>query len=447
MNLLVIRGDLQSHSGYSAAARDYCRLLHGLFDQLVGVDIHYSPERPYERCPFPIVADDEARRLAATADFTLVLSFTTPEHYALYPGAANVGLTFWETDRLPLQGAERSPWVGFANRMDALWLPSSHTRDVFAAAGVTVPMQVIPWPVRIPGAAPTSLPDGTVYDLDRQPFFAATLRNAAHFDGNRYAWSRRLMTQVRPKASAYLVDRLRSTPRAIANPAERALLCVAQDVPRKGLLLFLSEWMEFKRRREAAPWTLILKTSPINPRTPAFDFVMHFWEHVQALRRQLHVARAGVYLWTGDLSGPDFERLLTNTFGSIAPSLGEGFCGPAALALVLGRPLVAPRHTSFGDYVAADHRYAFASRPVHLSFVGDPLRVYDPASTWAVPEPFALARALTRLATDSPAERTAAARRAQDHLTAWCGPQRVRTLLAEAVERLRGLSDRRPLAA
>ena len=58
MNLLVIRGDLQSHSGYSAAARDYCRLLQAFFDRLVGVDIHWSPERPYERFAFPIVAED-----------------------------------------------------------------------------------------------------------------------------------------------------------------------------------------------------------------------------------------------------------------------------------------------------------------------------------------------------------------------------------------------------
>jgi glycosyltransferase involved in cell wall biosynthesis len=438
MDLLVIRGDLQSHSGYSAAARDYCRLLHGLADRLVGVDIHFSSDRPYERFPFPIVPEDEARRLAATAANPLVLSFTTPDHYAQYPRAVNVGLTFWETDRLPLQGAEQSPWAGYANRMDAIWLPSSHIKTVFAAAGVTVPMRVIPWPVRPPAPAAEGLPDGTVYDLDRQPLLGDALYTAATTEGRRSEKLKRLLEWVRPRAERVLLSRLRSSPRAIPDPAGHTLLCVAQDVPRKGLLLFLSEWLEFKRRRAAQPWSLILKTSPINPRTPAFDFVTRFWRHIQAVRRQLGVGRAGVYLWTGDLTGPDFDRLLHHTFGCVAPSMGEGFCGPAAFALALGKPLVAPRHTAFGDYVPAGHRYAFESRPVHLSFVGDPLRVYDPASTWAVPAPFALADALTRLAQDSPAQRAEVARRGAEHLASWCGPERVRSLLAEEIGRLRG---------
>jgi glycosyltransferase involved in cell wall biosynthesis len=446
MKLLVIRGDLQSHSGYSGAARDFCRLFQGLFDRVVGVDIHFSSERPYERFPYSLVAEAEARGLAAGADFALVLSFTTPDCYARYPGAVNVGLTFWETDRLPLQGQERSPWVAQANAMDALWAPSSHTKAVFEAAGVTVPIRVVPWPIRTPGPTPAGLPDGTVYDLDRQPWFGDTLLAAARFKANRWPWSRRLMERLRPKAAAVLLGRLRSAPRAVVNPAERALLCVAQDVPRKGLLLFLSEWLEFKRRREAAPWTLILKTTPIDPRTPSFDFVTRFWRHVQNLRRQLGVARAGVYLWTGDLSGPDFERLLRNCYGCIAPSLGEGFCGPAALALALGKPLVAPRHTAFADYVPEGHRYAFETRQVILSIVNDPLRVYDPASTWGVPEAGALARALGRLAGDTQAERDAVCRRAQEHVAQWCGPERVREVLAEEVERLASRAARRAAA-
>ena len=95
MRQLIIRGDLQSHSGYSTAARDYCRVLAGFFDRLVGVDIHHSAERPFEPFPYPLVSEAEARRLAGEADFALVLSFTTPDYYARYHGAVNVGLTFW----------------------------------------------------------------------------------------------------------------------------------------------------------------------------------------------------------------------------------------------------------------------------------------------------------------------------------------------------------------
>jgi glycosyltransferase involved in cell wall biosynthesis len=435
MRLLVIRGDLQSHSGYSAAARDYCRLLARLVDRLIGVDIHYSAARPYEPFPHPIVSDAEAQRQAASADDTLVLSFTTPNHYARYPHAVNLGLTFWETDRLPLDGAEQSPWVEQANRMDALWAPSSHTKTVFEQAGVTVPIRVVPWPIGAPEAPPPGLPDGDVYDLDRHPRCGRLLVALGRFREPRFRWSRWLMNYAGPRAVDTLLTCLRR-PAALAQPRMQTLLCVAQDVPRKGLLLLLSEWMEFKRRPEAATWSLIVKSTPIDPQTSRFDFVARFWEHVLALKRQLRVDRADVQLWAGDLSELAYHRLLAQVHGLVAPSLGEGFCGPAALALAQGKPLLAPRHTAFADYIADDYPYAYATRPARIAFVRDPLRVYDPASTWHVPEPLALANALSRLASDSSARRTENAQRAACHFAQWCSPERVAGLLAEEVQRL-----------
>jgi len=239
------------HSGYSAAARDFCRLFQGLFDRIVGVDIHFSSERPYERFPYPLVPEEEARTLAAQADFALALSFTTPDCYARYAHAVNVGLTFWETDRLPLQGQEHSPWVGHANSMDALWAPSSHTRTVFQTAGVTVPVRVIPWPIRMPGPTPAGLPDGTIWDLNRRPG-SATPWWPRHFKANRYSWSRRLMDACarRPRGAA--------EPAAVSDTGHRGTEGAGPALRRpgraaQGLLLFLSEWLEFKRRPEAAP--------------------------------------------------------------------------------------------------------------------------------------------------------------------------------------------------
>jgi hypothetical protein len=437
MKLLIIRGDLQSHSGYSAAARDYCQVLHGRFDRLVGVDIHFSADRPYERFPFPIVSEEEARELAGEAEFTLVLSFTTPDCYAAYPGAANVGLTFWETDRLPLQGAEVSPWVGRCNEMDALWLPTSHTKDVFETSGVTVPIRVVPWPIPIPRGSQYGLPEGEVYDLDCRPLFSAALTAIAQIKEERFLVTRWLKNHGGPRARARLLDGLRSSSGAITESAKTAFLCVAQDVPRKGLSLFLSEWLEFKRRPESKPFALILKTYPIDPRTPKFDFVLRFWKQVRALKRQLKVEAARVFLWTGDLAGNDFNRLLDNTFAQVAPSFGEGFCGPAALAIASAKPLVTPCHTAFGDYITPDYPYAYASRPARVSFVDDPLRVYDPASSWHVPEPLALADALSRLVLDDRATRDFACWRARAAFRKWCAPERIGDLLGEEIERLR----------
>jgi hypothetical protein len=436
MKLLIIRGDLQSHSGYSAAARDYCNVLQGQFDRLVGVDIHFSSDRPYEPFPFPIVSEEEARELACEADFALVLSFTTPDCYAAYPGAANVGLTFWETDRLPLQGAEVSPWVERCNQMDALWLPTTHTKEVFEASGVTVPIRVVPWPIPIPLGSEYGLPQGEVYDLDRGPLFATALTAIGRIKEERFRITRWLKNHGGPWARSRLLDGLLSSSGAISEPAKTAFLCVAQDVPRKGLALFLSEWLEFKRRPESKPFSLILKTYPIDPRTPKFDFVIRFWKHVRALKRQLGVEAARVFLWTGDLAGDDFHRLLDNTFAQVAPSFGEGFCGPAALAIASAKPLVTPRHTAFADYISPEYPYAFASRPARVSFVDDPLRVYDPASSWHVPEPLALADAMSRLVMDDRATRDFACWRARAAFRNWCAPERIADLLSEEIERL-----------
>jgi glycosyltransferase involved in cell wall biosynthesis len=436
MKLLVIRGDLQSHSGYSAAARAYCAELAHFFDRLIGVDIHYSPLRPPERFPYPLASEQQARRLASEADFALVLSFTTPDRYARYGQAVNIGLTFWETDRLPLVCAERPHWAGYANQMGALWAPSTHTKTMFEAAGVTVPIRVIPWPIAAPPSAPEGLPEGEVYELDRRPWFARGLASMARFCEERFGWSRWLTQHAAPAAGKRLLAGLRISSRRIPSPQQNALLCVAQDVPRKGLALLLSEWMEFKRQADAERWLLILKSSPVDPAKPRAEFVLRFWEQAQALKRQLLVRQAGVYLWTGDLSGDNFHQLLANTFGQVSSSLGEGFCGPAALALAARKPLVAPRHTAFSDYLVEDHPYSFVSRPVALGFAHDPLGVYHPASTWNLPEPYAVAGALTRLALDTPERRKEACDRAYAHLQAWCSPGKVQRLLAQELQRL-----------
>src|SRR6202030_1678930 len=105
-----------------------------------GVDITLSSSRPVEPFSYPLVSENRAEQLAAEADFALVLSFTTPDRYRRYAAAVNVGLTFWETDRTPLACAERPPWSSLANQMDALWAPTTHTKEMFEASGVAIPV-------------------------------------------------------------------------------------------------------------------------------------------------------------------------------------------------------------------------------------------------------------------------------------------------------------------
>jgi glycosyltransferase involved in cell wall biosynthesis len=436
MRLLVIRGDLQSHSGYSAAARDYCRVLQSFFDRIIGVDIHFGANRPFEAFGYPVVSEEAAQDEAKRADQTLVLSITTPDCYKRYPNARNIGMTFWETDRLPTHGQQQSPWVAAAQQMDALWAPSTHTAQVFKEAGISTPIAVVPWPMKAPAPAAERLPDGDVYDLDRHPTGAKAMVSLVRFHAAGMRRARRLLHRIAPAVSNSMLRWLKISPSEIKDPQNRTFLCVAQDVPRKALLLLLSEWMEFKTRPEAAGWSLILKTSPIDPAMPRFDLVMKFWEHIQALKRQLSVPRAGVYLWTGALTPADFDRLEANTFAAVISSMGEGFCGPAASALLRQKPLIAPRHTSMADYIPADYPFQFATRLSVVNFVGDPLRVYDPVSAWNVPVPRSIADALSHLVRTPAVQRLAAAEAARHHFLNWCSPESVRTTIARELSRL-----------
>lgn len=64
----------------------------------------------------------------------------TPENFAKLKisGIKNIGLTVWETSRLP------NEWVKMCNQMDEIWVPCDWNVDVFKSSGVIVPVKKIP---------------------------------------------------------------------------------------------------------------------------------------------------------------------------------------------------------------------------------------------------------------------------------------------------------------
>lgn len=96
---------------------------------------------PYSRDPRP---RDQA------ADDAPTVAHLVPEHYPLVrsvlpEGAPLIGHTVWETDRVPAH------WPALLNQADRIIVPSEWNRGVFAAGGVTVPIDVLPHVVRDPG--------------------------------------------------------------------------------------------------------------------------------------------------------------------------------------------------------------------------------------------------------------------------------------------------------
>ena len=75
-------------------------------------------------------------------DFDTVIVHTVPDYYSRWrarePDKRMIGMTVWELDKLPAH------WAGWLNPMDAILLPCQWNCDVFTAADIKPPIEVIP---------------------------------------------------------------------------------------------------------------------------------------------------------------------------------------------------------------------------------------------------------------------------------------------------------------
>jgi glycosyltransferase involved in cell wall biosynthesis len=125
-------------SGYGEASYRLVRALRG-----AGVNVEYrawhgthSDTRGYADA----YRRDERPGRTVRADAPTI-AHLVPEHYPAvqrrYDGTV-IGHTVWETDRIP------SRWAGLVNAVEGVIVPCEWNRDVFAACGVTTPIEVVP---------------------------------------------------------------------------------------------------------------------------------------------------------------------------------------------------------------------------------------------------------------------------------------------------------------
>jgi glycosyltransferase involved in cell wall biosynthesis len=144
---------LLDNSGYGQAAIGYVRALVNAGAAVEWIPIRNVADgaRVVARDAIPLLGEaadspglvDLPALLAATAapiDPAVVATWCVPELWPALqlPGRRNVGMTVWETDRIPAH------WRGLLHAVDALVVPSAFTRDVFVGSGVRVPVTVVP---------------------------------------------------------------------------------------------------------------------------------------------------------------------------------------------------------------------------------------------------------------------------------------------------------------
>src|SRR5581483_10453353 len=99
--LLVVRGDLQSETGWSRATRALVNCIADQFTAIAGVDLHFHPDRSTGLFCGGIVNDSAAMRMGSNHPGNVVLHAVLPNNIVRYAGNINLGWWFWETDALP----------------------------------------------------------------------------------------------------------------------------------------------------------------------------------------------------------------------------------------------------------------------------------------------------------------------------------------------------------
>ena len=379
--------------GYGYETRALARLLpQGC--EVFGVDLHYNPRDGSELFPGELISDDDVSQLCATSDrHVSVVNNTSPEGYVYFPGAVNIGTFYWETDAV----ARGLDWPEMIAAMDFSWAKSSYQQSLCKRCGVSQPTSVVTWP----------------------------------FDFHSPQASRPELLAALPLSYIGRLEdgaaSVSTTAAAVAGFGAPLLLSVSSMAPRKGLPILLSEWRDHVGG--GGEGVLLLKLRPI---------------HNHRLRGDTAPAMAELLAEAGfgfgdevriaytfeDLQADQLRELYRLSDGYVTATYGEGFGGPVVEALIAGRPVIAPRHSSLADLLPPGYPLEVEFRYLHVGLAGNP-PIYPHASSWGLPVRGALARAFAAFTAMSEQTRHQVMVQARSHAEAFCS----QSVVAAALQR------------
>ena len=132
-------------SGYGTAAHRYLRGLKNM-----GIPFTWAPMIPgkawglgYQPLLGREIEDSELSSFCnIPLEYDVLIVHTVPEYYPIWaarePGKRVIGMTVWETDRIP------DHWSRLLNQVDHLLVPTYWNQKVFKNCGVSAPIDVIP---------------------------------------------------------------------------------------------------------------------------------------------------------------------------------------------------------------------------------------------------------------------------------------------------------------
>jgi glycosyltransferase involved in cell wall biosynthesis len=334
------RGHFTGISGYARATRAQARALIE-----AGLDLSLeNNKKDHIVCSLDDFWKKElpARLVPDHKDADVIIWQETPEFYEPVAGKRNIASLCWETSKIPSVDLHNNPknnWVKQLNLMTEAWVPCTHNKHVFETSGVTIPIHVVPYPMKMSDYDPATKPLYT-----RDPTFEVHAVSV-------FQW------QPRKDPVGLLLGTY------LAKAATRLLVKTYLSDPQEGASDILKKMRLVKKSFHA---------TPSNVAVPIFEQLTD--EQMPGL-----YASADVYITT---------------------SRGEGWCLPAVEAMAMGKPIIAPFGTAFKDFLRFGEPNAtgIALLSYETPVIGmDWIPWYSPDQNWLQVDPRAVSTALDTL--------------------------------------------------
>jgi glycosyltransferase involved in cell wall biosynthesis len=445
--LLVVRGDLRSHYGYGKALRAHVSALAPSFKGIVGVDLHYHPNRANEVFPGKILTDSEVDELISQAGGrVLLLNYSTPTQFRRHPLAYNVGLFYWETDRF----AASTGWSSLIQLMDEMWIPTEFMRSILVREGFQGPIECFPWPQseltqrRLNAHEEKDDAEKIDVPLFRMPPSGTNFRALVRWLVlvqqliSRIPGLRRVFRRIslHRMVGIRLAQKYRCNLEGDVTGHSFVHLAVAQNTPRKGLPLLLAGWLDFREQNPESRSSLVLKVGTLNVDFDAYDLYFELVETISRMAVSRGIEETHIYLALDYFNESQMNELYRRCTGALlSTTLGEGFGGPVAEAAMRGVPVICPRHTSLADLLPSDYPLVAAHDMRHLS-MKNLLGVYSLSSVWGLVREGELATQIKKVESLTDEERVELVGKLRSRLDALCGSKAIAGLLEKLMERV-----------
>ena len=359
---LVVRGDINSGTGYSRAIELYTAKVAQFFERVVGVDLHFHPSKHIRRWPHVTVDDAEVVALLSESDRrSVVLNVTTPDRFTRFSKAKNVGLFFWESNRINIPA-----WKILSIYMDEIWAPTQFQLKALTEAQFFGQLRYVPCPFPV---AVTSPEDSNKMGL--------MFREIGGPEKSR-------------RGLIYPLAKIRSEFAFV-------VLTIGTFLPRKGFPVLAYDWVNFARVNPDA--ALLIKTSSIDvseSRDELFDEVAETFRYPA---RRMGLERPRVFVNTATISDAQVDATISASDAYLTCSYGEGFGLGLFESLAKGKPVACPRNSAFGELLPADYSYFLDCDKLSVG-LPDRVGLQSISSSWGIPNEGSVGAALKRLRSD-----------------------------------------------